>query len=227
MGEPARKYDLFDDDPVDPDSFVAPPAPSRRPARRVPAPEAPRRRRPARGEPERERRGRAVPAEPQRRRARPDEAEPQRRRARPGEPERRRARPEDPAPSRSPRSRPDREAAPADVTPDAPPAPVTAPRTPFVLLVLILVSAGIVGLLVLNTEINENSFRLEQMRERQLALDTREQQLSSQLADRQSPGNLAAAARRLGLVPADDPAFLRLPDGRIFRVPGPGRPTGR
>lgn len=213
MGEPARKYDLFGAAPVDPDSFLAPPAPRRRPPRRVPAPEVPpRRRQPTRGEPERTRRGGAVPAEPQRRRAQPGRhpAQPQ------GQPD------------RSPRSRP--EPGPAvsvDVTPDAPPAPVTAPRAPFVLLVLILVSAGIVGLLVLNTEINENSYRLEQMRERQLALDTREQQLSSQLADRQSPGNLAAAARRLGLVPAHDPAFLRLPDGRVFRVPGPHSSTGR
>ncbi|MGH3741000.1 MAG: hypothetical protein ACRDT1_06670 [Micromonosporaceae bacterium] len=106
--------------------------------------------------------------------------------------------------------------------PEAPPAPVTAARAPFVTLVLILVATGIVGLLVLNTRINENSFQLEGMRDRQAALDVKEQQLSSQLADKQSPGNLAAAAKRLGLVPAGAPAFLQLPDGRVLGVPQPG-----
>lgn len=106
--------------------------------------------------------------------------------------------------------------------PKAPPEPVTAPRAPFVLLVLVLVAAGIVGLLVLNTKINENSFRLEGLRDRQAVLDIREQQLGSELAGRQSPGNLEAAAKRLGLVRADTPAFLRLPDGRVLGVPRPG-----
>ncbi|MGH3738017.1 MAG: hypothetical protein ACRDT6_20760 [Micromonosporaceae bacterium] len=109
-----------------------------------------------------------------------------------------------------------------DATPVAPPAPVAAPRAPFVMLVLVLVAAGIIGLLVLNTRINENSFQLKALRDRQVALDAREQQLGSALADRQSPGNLAAAAKRLGLVPAGTPAFLQLPDGRVLGVPQPG-----
>lgn len=102
-----------------------------------------------------------------------------------------------------------------------PPEPVTAPRTPFVMLVLALVAAGIVGLLVLNTKINENSFRLEGLRDRQASLEIREQQLRSDLAARQSPGNLTAAARMLGLVREESPAFLYLPDGRVVEVPQP------
>jgi len=102
-----------------------------------------------------------------------------------------------------------------------PPDPVTAPRTPFVMLVLALVAAGIVGLLVLNTKINENSFRLEGLRDRQASLEVREQQLRSDLAARQSPGNLTAAARMLGLVREESPAFLYLPDGRVVEVPQP------
>ncbi|HEX2417895.1 MAG TPA: hypothetical protein VHJ83_07205, partial [Micromonosporaceae bacterium] len=99
-----------------------------------------------------------------------------------------------------------------------------APRAPFVMLVLILVLVGIVGLLVLNTKINEDSFRLEGLRDQQTALDVREQQLRSELASRQSPGNLAAAAKRLGLVQEGSPAFLYLPDGRVVEVPQPGGP---
>lgn len=104
----------------------------------------------------------------------------------------------------------------------APPEPVAAPRAPFVMLVLALVAAGIVGLLVLNTKINENSFRLEGMRDRQAVLEIREQQLRSDLASRQSPGDLAAAAEMLGLVREESPAFLYLPDGRVVEVPQPG-----
>src|SRR2546430_17326041 len=42
----------------------------------------------------------------------------------------------------------------------APPAPVSVPRAPFVALVLVLVVAGVMGILVLNTKINENAFTL-------------------------------------------------------------------
>jgi len=74
---------------------------------------------------------------------------------------------------------------------------------------------------VLNTKINENSFRLNDLKATQAALDVQEQQLQQQLADLESPGNLRAAATRLGLVPAGTPAFISLPDGRVVGVPQP------
>ena len=103
----------------------------------------------------------------------------------------------------------------------APPAPVTTPRAPFVALVLFLVVSGVLGILVLNTKINENAFRLKDLRDRQSRLDLQEQQLNDDLALAASPNSLAAAARRLGLVPAGSPAFIRLPDGRVLGVPQP------
>src|SRR5690242_18712802 len=87
----------------------------------------------------------------------------------------------------------------------APPAPVTTPRAPFVALVLFLVVSGVLGILVLNTKINENAFRLKDLHDRQSTLDLQEQQLSDDLALAASPNSLAAAARRLGLVPAGTP----------------------
>ncbi len=96
----------------------------------------------------------------------------------------------------------------------APPAPVTAPRAPFVSVVLGLVVAGVLGILVLNTAINENAFRLHDLQDKQVSLDRREQQLTQDLAQQESPNSLAAAARRLGLVPAGTPAFIRLTDGQ-------------
>jgi hypothetical protein len=109
----------------------------------------------------------------------------------------------------------------AEPVPDAPPSPVALPRASFIVLVLGVVVAGVLGILVLNTKINENAFRLKDLHDRQSTLDLQEQQLSDDLALAASPNSLAAAARRLGLVPAGTPAFIRLPDGRVLGVPQP------
>jgi hypothetical protein len=105
--------------------------------------------------------------------------------------------------------------------PVAPPTPVSLPRPAFLVLIVAIVVGGVLGVLLLNTKINENAFRLDDLRARQAALDLQEQQLAQALAEKESPGNLAAQARQLGLVPAGTPAFIRLPDGRVVGVPRP------
>jgi hypothetical protein len=107
----------------------------------------------------------------------------------------------------------------------APPLPVLVPRAPFIALILVLVVGGVLGILVLNTKINENAFRLHDLREKQADLDQRQQDLEQRLADYESPNNLAAAACKLGLVSAGAPAFIRLPDGRVIGVPQPATGT--
>jgi hypothetical protein len=107
----------------------------------------------------------------------------------------------------------------------APPVPVSAPRAPFVALVLVVVVAGVLGILVLNTKINENAFRLSYLQSKQANLDQQEQRLNEQLASQEAPNNLAAEAAKLGLVPAGTPAFIRLPDGRVLGVPQPATST--
>src|SRR6266545_1092442 len=102
----------------------------------------------------------------------------------------------------------------------APPVPVTAPRAPFVTLVLFLVISGVLGILTLNTKINEDAFRLNDLQAHQGLLDQQEAQLGQGLAALSSPGNLAAAARRLGLV-RSEPAYLRLSDGTVLGFPKP------
>lgn len=112
----------------------------------------------------------------------------------------------------------------AGPTSEAPPEPargLALPKVSVLVLAAVVVVAGLLGLLLLNTKINENAFELEDLRAKQAALDIQEQQLSRQLAERESPGSLAAAARRLGLVPAGTPAFVSLPDGRIVGVATP------
>jgi hypothetical protein len=104
----------------------------------------------------------------------------------------------------------------------APPAPISAPRAPFVAVMIALVVAGVLGIQVINTKTNENSFRISKLQENQAALDNEQQQLDNQIAGYKMPGNLDAAARRLGLVKADAPAYIRLPDGKIIGIPKPG-----
>jgi hypothetical protein len=103
----------------------------------------------------------------------------------------------------------------------APPAPVTAPRAPFVLLVLCLVVAGVFGIMWLNTKINENAFRVQRLQQQQGTLDRQEDRLKQDLAQQEDPGNLAALARGQGSVPMTNQAFINLPDGQQIGVPKP------
>ena len=105
----------------------------------------------------------------------------------------------------------------------APPAPVSAPRAPFVALVLVLVLIGVIGILVLNTRIAENAFKLDALRTKQSTLDRDEERLRSDLASKESPVTLASRAKQLGLVPSRTPVFLLLPDGTKLEMPGPSK----
>ncbi|GIJ25313.1 hypothetical protein Vqi01_04750 [Micromonospora qiuiae] len=109
----------------------------------------------------------------------------------------------------------------------APPPPVRVPRAPFAALVVLLVVGGVLGILAVNTKINENAFRLLELQEQQAKLDLEQQQLKKQIADAEAPGNLAAQARKLGLVESGEPAYIRLPDGKLIGVPQPagGEPS--
>jgi len=83
--------------------------------------------------------------------------------------------------------------------PTKPPPPVAVPRAPFVVLVLLVVIGGVLGILLLNTRINENAFTLHELRQEQATLDQRQQELEEEIAQAKSTAQLAAAARRLGL----------------------------
>ncbi|MFE9193709.1 hypothetical protein ACFYL6_29320 [Micromonospora sp. NPDC007208] len=109
----------------------------------------------------------------------------------------------------------------------APPAPISVPRAPFAALIVVLVVGGVLGILAVNTKINENAFRLERLQQQQARLDLEKQQLDKQIADAEAPGNLTAEARRLGLVDAGEPGYIRLPDGKTLEVPQPanGQPS--
>ncbi len=93
------------------------------------------------------------------------------------------------------------------------------PTAPFVALIVGLLAAGLLGLLLLNTVIAEESFRVHALQQRGAALELRQQQLQRDIDGLESPNSLAARAQAIGMVPAVSPAFIRLSDGQVLGVP--------
>ncbi|MEU9444016.1 septum formation initiator family protein [Streptomyces sp. NPDC048304] len=96
-------------------------------------------------------------------------------------------------------------------------------RTPFVLLVVLLLGGGLIGLLMLNSALSEGSFKLADLQKQTKNLTDEEQALQRDIDAYSSPDALQRRARQLGMVPGGDPAFLG-PDGRVKGVPSPAAP---
>ena len=117
-------------------------------------------------------------------------------------------------------------------------APFRPPRMPFVIFVVSLLAAGLVGLLLLNTELQSGTFNITKLSSQADQLRDQQEQLEKQVRTLESPQNLSDRALRMGMVPNPNPVFLRLSDGRVLGVPaegkagtgtamfGPGTPTG-
>jgi hypothetical protein len=88
--------------------------------------------------------------------------------------------------------------------------PVRPRRAPFVVLVLLLLAVGLIGLLVLNTALQQGSFDLADLEQRTAVLRDRHSELVGEVADRSAPGTLARRAGQLGMVAGEHLVFLRL-----------------
>ena len=89
-------------------------------------------------------------------------------------------------------------------------------RAPFVVLVLLVLGFGLVGLLALNTSLQQGSFELTELERETALLRDRYAVLADDVARRSAPGVLAERARSLGMVPNEAPVFLQVDPG------GPG-----
>ncbi|MGW6714757.1 FtsB family cell division protein [Streptomyces globisporus] len=96
--------------------------------------------------------------------------------------------------------------------------PSTAARTPFVLLVVLLLGGGLITLLLLNSALNEGSFRLSELKRDTTELTDEQQALQRDVDSRSQPDALEKRARELGMVPGGSPAFLN-PDGTVRGKP--------
>ena len=103
-----------------------------------------------------------------------------------------------------------------------PPVAADAPRAPFVVLVASLLVAGLGGLLFLHTALAEDSFRLHDLQVHAALLGDEQQALEQSLAMQAAPRRLSDRAQALGMVRSENPAFIRLSDGRILGKPKAG-----
>src|SRR4051794_23304358 len=102
-------------------------------------------------------------------------------------------------------------------------APFRPPRMPFVIFVVALLAAGLVGLLLLNTELQRGTFQVTSLNNQADQLRDQQESLEKQVRTLESPQNLADRAVRMGMVPNPNRVFLRLSDGRVLGVPAEGK----
>lgn len=95
-------------------------------------------------------------------------------------------------------------------------------RMPFAVLMVLLLASGLLGLLMLNTALNEGSFELTKLQKQTTTLTDQQQSLQQQIDHAGAPDALERSARQLGMVPGGDPAFLQ-DDGKVLGSPGPAK----
>ncbi len=102
-----------------------------------------------------------------------------------------------------------------------------APRVPFVVLVSLVLLGGLVGLLVVNTHMQQQSFRATALEADAAELHATEQSLRMELDQLRDPQRVALQAQGLGMVPMVNPAFLRLSGGAELGRPIPAAAADR
>jgi hypothetical protein len=103
-------------------------------------------------------------------------------------------------------------------------AVVPAPRSrassgAFALFVGAVLTAGLLGLLAVNTLLAQGAFKTSDLARRQAALSIQADALQQQVAVLESPQVLAVAAHNLGMVGTKNPVFLDPRTGKILGVP--------
>jgi hypothetical protein len=104
--------------------------------------------------------------------------------------------------------------------PVADPSPRLA-RFPFLLVLIGIFGIGMVGLLMLNTTLQNQAFEARALNRQATELAYVQADLERRLEEHAAPGELALAASKLGMRPNPHPAFLVLPEGRVVGEPKP------
>jgi hypothetical protein len=116
--------------------------------------------------------------------------------------------------------------APAPPTSRARLRPVAAPkqrlaRFPFLLVLIGTFGLGMVGLLMLNTTLQNQAFQARSLNRQATELTYVQADLENRLDQTAAPAELARLASRAGMRPNPHPAFLVLPEGNIIGDPTP------
>jgi len=96
-----------------------------------------------------------------------------------------------------------------------------ARKAPFVVVVMVMLSIGLVGLIVMSTVLQAQSFEAASLNREANALQVQQQSLTRDVEKLLSPANVARRALVFGMVPNTNPAFLRLSDGKVLGKPQP------
>ena len=120
--------------------------------------------------------------------------------------------------------------APALPTSRAWPRPVAAPkqrlaRFPFLMVLIGTFGLGMVGLLMLNTTLQNQAFQARSLNRQATELAYIQADLENRLDQTAAPAELARLASKAGMRPNPHPAFLVLPEGKI--IGEPTRVSGR
>lgn len=102
-------------------------------------------------------------------------------------------------------------------------APVTsrARRTPFVVVLLTIIGAGLVGLILISTAMQAQTFELDRLTTEARELEIQQQVLQREVSELESPRNLGPRAIAHGMVPSQTPVYLQLSDGTVKGSPKP------
>ena len=85
-----------------------------------------------------------------------------------------------------------------------------------------LLVAGLVTVLLVQMSLERGAYALQREQSQARVLGEQQQALQEELERLQAPQNLAKKAAEFGMVPAPNPAFLRVRDGKVLGVPAPG-----
>lgn len=96
-----------------------------------------------------------------------------------------------------------------------------AARVPFMMLVSLVLVAGVVGLLMFNTSMQQSSFTATALESHASDLNSRKQTLQMELEVLRDPQRVAEEAQALGMVPAGQTAFIQLSDGKVIGTAAP------
>jgi cell division protein FtsB len=98
---------------------------------------------------------------------------------------------------------------------------VPRPRLPFSALISAILLAGVIGLLMFNTSMQQAAFVESKLSTQADNLAARQQALQSELQKLDDPQVIAAKAQAHGMVIPGSPAMLDVPSGRVQGTPAP------
>jgi hypothetical protein len=89
------------------------------------------------------------------------------------------------------------------------------PRAPFILLLVGLLGGALISLLMISTTLAEGSFRITNLQQQNASLARQEQLLAQQVAEAESPAEIAAEAEQFGMQQDPNLRFINLKTGKI------------